>query len=673
MPKKKLAFNSNSARKSLDAIERLERHQASVDGEGTAAADPADSRASSPLSSPPGQPATYPERLRRSVGERVRVLAHREDGRDFARQLLAPDRHDVAVLIAAFDGLEFIDLDVLLDEVSSDVLIALAASTAVSAGLIDELKAATGNGYLGVAAEIVRVYGYGGTWWDRQVPRIEVRKAPIDHARYVAHAVRRCEDNSTATTYSRSETRQVVEPRLVTGTAGLYEDDPYQAYVSVEGQLYTLNFATLGVDPGLVVTDVLAQGTEVRVRVNDADGLVTAIPDLVSSAQLQRQVRADTVVLGRIHATGPAGDVEVAPGMIVPISGVTDSFRVGQIIPVALLDDGEGVRAELADEDELSHVVSYIPDGPSWLYAEYQTQERKNAEEYAREIVDADTDRVEPHDVISVIEDELERLRRAIDQAFDDNVAEYSTIERIEQQDKREQAYRLAIEDLKRQLHSQRTQTQQAKDEAARSRARVEILEKQLEHAEQDRATDKSRIERLSHRYTPEQLRALTAPKPQAASPTRSRDGGEWEARIGGQEFSSPEEQLRFEIELMWSIWFSLEDKEKWPIRPYTFSKGFFDTLHTVGRQVPRRKLLRVLAEIVTCKSREGAHARILDKRSSGQGGAKTRPRNDGAIARRVRLEQSTHAARRVLYWDLPDGTVELSAIAVHDDYQGYN
>lgn len=672
MPKKKLAFNSDSARKSREAIERLDRHQARMDEDVSWAGDSSQPSLSSPSTSP-SQPASHVEQLRESAGERVRVLADAGDGRDFARELLDPARRDVAVVIAAFEGIDFVDLDVLLDDVDPNVRLALAASTAASAGLIEELARATSNGQLGVGAQIARVYGYGGAWWIRQVPRIEVRSTPVDHARYIAHVVRRCEQHSTAAAYSRSESRQVAPPRLVTGTAGLYDGEDYRAYVTVDGQIYTLNLASLDIDSSLVVTDLLSAGVEVQVRVNDADRAVTAIPGLVSSEELASQVRADTAVLARIHAIGPYGKVEVAPGKTIPLCGVSDSFSVGQILPVALLDDGDGLRAEFTFEEDLSDAVSYIPGGPSWLQAAYEAQERENAQEYAREIADGDGGGVEPHDVISVIEHELERLRRAIDQAFDEGVAESSAIDIIEQQDKREEAYRMAIRNLKQQLHTQQTETTWAKDEASRLRDLVENLEKRVRRAEQNVAVYESQIERLSRSYTPEQLQALTAPKSQEVAPSPSRDDRRWEALITGQEFLSDEDQLRFEIEVMWGLSLDAEEKEAWPIRPYTFSENFFETLRTVGRQLPRRKLLRVLTQVVTRKSREGSHAHVLDKRSGKHGGMKPQIRKDGAILRRVRLEHSTHAARRLFYWLHTDGTVELSAIAVHDDYDGYN
>jgi hypothetical protein len=42
--------------------------------------------------------------------------------------------------------------------------------------------------------------------------------------------------------------------------------------------------------------------------------------------------------------------------------------------------------------------------------------------------------------------------------------------------------------------------------------------------------------------------------------------------------------------------------------------------------------------------------------------------RSDGATAHRCAIERNTPAARRVHYWVLPDGSIELASVNVHDD-----
>jgi hypothetical protein len=45
------------------------------------------------------------------------------------------------------------------------------------------------------------------------------------------------------------------------------------------------------------------------------------------------------------------------------------------------------------------------------------------------------------------------------------------------------------------------------------------------------------------------------------------------------------------------------------------------------------------------------------------------RVRNDGAIAWRASLQVNTPSARRIHYWVLPSGQIELARVAAHDDF----
>ena len=49
--------------------------------------------------------------------------------------------------------------------------------------------------------------------------------------------------------------------------------------------------------------------------------------------------------------------------------------------------------------------------------------------------------------------------------------------------------------------------------------------------------------------------------------------------------------------------------------------------------------------------------------------GAAQQVRGDGARAWRCNLQTRTAAARRLHYWQLPDGRIELAKIVYHDDF----
>ncbi len=57
--------------------------------------------------------------------------------------------------------------------------------------------------------------------------------------------------------------------------------------------------------------------------------------------------------------------------------------------------------------------------------------------------------------------------------------------------------------------------------------------------------------------------------------------------------------------------------------------------------------------------------------RTSDAGDASPRTRDDGAMLFRLYLQTKTPSARRLHYWQLRDGTIELANVRTHDDMSG--
>lgn len=56
--------------------------------------------------------------------------------------------------------------------------------------------------------------------------------------------------------------------------------------------------------------------------------------------------------------------------------------------------------------------------------------------------------------------------------------------------------------------------------------------------------------------------------------------------------------------------------------------------------------------------------------RTGNGGGDPYRVRADGARAFRASLQVNTPSARRLHYWQLPNGQIELSRVVLHDDVE---
>lgn len=135
-----------------------------------------------------------------------------------------------------------------------------------------------------------------------------------------------------------------------------------------------------------------------------------------------------------------------------------------------------------------------------------------------------------------------------------------------------------------------------------------------------------------------------------------------------GNEFADPAEQLRFEVYVAWASRVNADEKEKWPIRDYVSTEKFLDSVEKM-QNLSREKLIRTLAAVVCHKSREGAHCAIVHKARKAGGRGEQLTRSDGAVSRRVYLEQGVPSARRLHYGLREDSVSELDNTAFHDDY----
>jgi len=84
---------------------------------------------------------------------------------------------------------------------------------------------------------------------------------------------------------------------------------------------------------------------------------------------------------------------------------------------------------------------------------------------------------------------------------------------------------------------------------------------------------------------------------------------------------------------------------------------------------ITRERVLEVCAHVVCNRAHEIASLELHQMRTNDKGGSPTRVREvDGAIAWRVSLQVKSNSARRLHFWVLPTGRIELSKIGVHDD-----
>lgn len=133
--------------------------------------------------------------------------------------------------------------------------------------------------------------------------------------------------------------------------------------------------------------------------------------------------------------------------------------------------------------------------------------------------------------------------------------------------------------------------------------------------------------------------------------------------------FADPEEQFRFEAWLSYLVHVDEASRGAYPWREdYRLGPRFLDSVdRLVGAGAIRReRIVRVCAEVVCGIARHLPSRGVKEWLVSPHGPPLVR--EDGALCWRVRLENETSSARRLRYWRLRTGAVELDSVGVHDE-----
>lgn len=135
--------------------------------------------------------------------------------------------------------------------------------------------------------------------------------------------------------------------------------------------------------------------------------------------------------------------------------------------------------------------------------------------------------------------------------------------------------------------------------------------------------------------------------------------------------FDRDDEWLRLEIHLAWLDRLDPADRLRWPLpEPFGLGARFADSVLSLDAGL-LPKVLRAVVDVLTGRVRDLPARRIHPLRSGdGATAADLVRAHDGARCFRVYVEQNTPQARRLHYWAIPDGTIELSRVVLHDDME---
>lgn len=140
-------------------------------------------------------------------------------------------------------------------------------------------------------------------------------------------------------------------------------------------------------------------------------------------------------------------------------------------------------------------------------------------------------------------------------------------------------------------------------------------------------------------------------------------------ARTSREDWPDPEGWIRHEVSSAWATRVTASEKSRYPVRDYRIGLTFASSLEILDA-AQFAKAMRAVVDVVTGRVVD-IPGRELHRLRQGSGGDEPYVvRADGARCWRASIESNVPSARRLHYWELPGGVVELSRVVLHDDFR---
>jgi hypothetical protein len=168
-----------------------------------------------------------------------------------------------------------------------------------------------------------------------------------------------------------------------------------------------------------------------------------------------------------------------------------------------------------------------------------------------------------------------------------------------------------------------------------------------------------------------EQAAALQARVDELQRECRARRTDLREARLADRNrelpevFGDAEQQFRWEVATTYLTHVPEAERAQHPLADYSLGKAFLGRLDTLP-EIPRHAILQLVVDVLCERAQDQAWRAVQpcpDQRTGRQ-----EERSDGGTAWLASLQEHRRSARRLKYWRLPDGSIELDRIAGHGD-----
>lgn len=135
-----------------------------------------------------------------------------------------------------------------------------------------------------------------------------------------------------------------------------------------------------------------------------------------------------------------------------------------------------------------------------------------------------------------------------------------------------------------------------------------------------------------------------------------------------GPQFADPEQGFRYLVLTQWATRTLPSEQAERPLPEYLFGPRFLGSLDKL-EGIKKVKVADVVFEIVTGLAPQIPGREVHHLRTGTGGDNPIRKRDDGAMAWRASLQVKSPSARRIHYWVLTNGQIELAQVATHDDF----
>ncbi|NYE38627.1 hypothetical protein F4692_003777 [Nocardioides cavernae] len=201
------------------------------------------------------------------------------------------------------------------------------------------------------------------------------------------------------------------------------------------------------------------------------------------------------------------------------------------------------------------------------------------------------------------------------------------------------------IAGLKREVVNLQTQVLAGSDEREQLRYLLDQAERRANKAENDLKSTRARLRKAT-------------------------STGKSESPAGnGPRFADPEQEFRYLVLTQWATRTLPSEQRNRPLADFIIGPRFLESLERLQGIKPE-KVADVAFEIVTGLAPQLPSREVHHLRAGPGGDDPVRVRDDGAIAWRASLQVNTPSARRIHYWVLPTGQIELARVATHDDFE---